>query len=261
VNEAIREWVRTILRLPRGNPSLPTTDPAELRVVNPSPDYLRYSLLWYWVGLATAGPIVLLSEIGGLVAAAASKEALLSVVLLVGSVLLVLLTLGGFWFRYFTVTLEVEMLRYTFSERAMRLRRGVMHLEEVTISYANIQNIRFLQGPIQRIYKIADLVVDTAGGGSRMAGGNPEMEGFTGHRGLIKGVADPAGLRDWLLARMRQCRGAGLGDGTDVHADPAGHSLVIESLPPAFGKHLAAIRDELRAANAAIVAGRVQDRD
>ena len=56
------------------------------------------------------------------------------------------------------------MLRYTLTDRALRLRRGVMRVEEVTLSYVNIQNVKFVQGPLQRYFGIGDpeLLIDEA---------------------------------------------------------------------------------------------------
>lgn len=267
MHEALKEWVRLVLRLPAGSPHLPTADGVDLRVLTPAPNYLRYALLWYWIGLFFTAPVLLFGEIATVVGAAAGAgrgaagSGWLPAVALVLGTLVVLGTLFSFWLRYFTTALEVDMLRYTFSDRAMRLRRGVMHLEEVTISYANVQNIRFLQGPVQRAFGLADLVVDTAGGGGRLPQQGQEMEGLGGHRGLIKGVADPEALRDWILERMRHCRGAGLGDATEAAHDAGARSHTTAATTHAVGsvdltlaatERLLLIRDELRAARAAL---------
>ncbi len=253
MHQALREWVRRILRLPIGNPELPAAIPAEVRRVEPAPRYLSYALFWYWIGLGVLGaPILGALGIGGAVAAVAAsqKNPLLGILVGTGMVLFLLLSAAWVWFQYFVTTLEVEMLRYTFTDRAMRLRRGVLELVEVTISYANIQNVRLEQGPLQRAYGLADLIVETAGGGGGAQ--EPGMEP-TGHRGLIKGVGDAAQLRDWLLERMRACRGAGLGDAHDLE-DPAGFPAPIAALPAEAIAGLEAIRDELRRANQAAAA-------
>ena len=61
------------------------------------------------------------------------------------------------------VRLDFEKRWYLVTNRSLRVREGVVKLREMTITFANIQNISISQGPIQRLLGIADLRVDTAG--------------------------------------------------------------------------------------------------
>ena len=63
------------------------------------------------------------------------------------------------------VRLDFEKRWYLVTDRSLRVREGVVKVREMTITFANIQNISISQGPIQRLIGIADLRVDTAGGG------------------------------------------------------------------------------------------------
>ncbi len=74
---------------------------------------------------------------------------------------------------------------YVLSDRTLRIRRGIWIINEVTITYENIQNVSVRQGPLQRYYGISDLVVQTAGGG----GAGPHGEQNLGsHLGLLEGI-------------------------------------------------------------------------
>jgi uncharacterized membrane protein YdbT with pleckstrin-like domain len=91
----------------------------------------------------------------------------------------------------------------------MRIRRGIWLLHETTITYENIQNIRVMQGPIQRAFGIGNVLVETAGGGS---GGAEGAQLTLMHRGLIEGVDNANEIRDLILSHLRKTRTAGLGD-------------------------------------------------
>lgn len=212
--ELARHW----LRLPEGNPPLPAGDPRSVRVWNPGQGYLGYRRL----GFAASA----LPALAGVIGMAGGGVALLSqtprdMPPLLGLLLAGALLLGGLWtilglgFGWFVIRLELDMLRYTLTDRAMRLRRGVVKLEEVTFSYANVQNVQLVQGPIQRWFGIGDLIVETAGGGGAQT---PQQAAAQGHRGLIKGVSQPDALRDVIVERVRAYRGAGLGDRGDARA-------------------------------------------
>ena len=104
--------------------------------------------------------------------------------------------------------LEYDATWYVLGERSMRLRRGLWTVRETTLTYANVQNVSVKQGPLQRLFGVSDLLVETAGGGA----GKPAGEGGEGHRGLLAGLGDAAAVRDRITARVSAARDAGLGD-------------------------------------------------
>jgi uncharacterized membrane protein YdbT with pleckstrin-like domain len=104
----------------------------------------------------------------------------------------------------------------------MRLRRGIWFLRETTISYDNIQNVRVLQGPLERHFGISNIIVETAGGGG---GTGKEAAMMSMHMGLLEGVSDAQGVRDRILERVQQCRGAGLGERRDRMREPVQATL------------------------------------
>jgi len=244
-------WIsiaRRLLKLPEGDPTF-QGDPAKVETWNPDPGYLRYQLLGFWIGsiplLALAGAsfagVVLIHTVTRL-------DVALRYLAATGFGLLGLLIVAVIAFNYAAVHLEFDMLRYTLTQRAIRLRRGVSKIEEVTLSYANIQNVQYQQGPLQRWFGIADLIVQTAGGGGGMQPGT-EGQVMLGHRGLIKGVGRPEELRELILSRVRKVKGAGLGDRRDAKpVKPRGAGSVDS---PAGRALLAEIRDALAAVNRA----------
>ena len=123
------------------------------------------------------------------------------------------------------------------TERSLRIRRGMMVIHETTITFENVQNLKLRQGPLQRHFGIADLVVETAG-----SGGAQGHEGRAGvdNRGVIEGIDNAPEVRERILSRMRQSRTAGLGD-EDPAAAPS-----PSAWSPAQLQALREIREEVR---------------
>ncbi len=118
----------------------------------------------------------------------------------------------------------------------------------MTITFENIQNVTVTQGPLQRWFGIANVLVDTAGGGGGAAKEAHGQASLGAHRGLIEGIADAPRIRDLLLARLRRSRTAGLGD--EAHERPS--PMRARPAPAWRPEHLAALR-EIREALRAVV--------
>jgi uncharacterized membrane protein YdbT with pleckstrin-like domain len=98
----------------------------------------------------------------------------------------------------------------------VRIREGVVIIHEMTLTFANVQNVTIDQGPLQRMFGIADLRVQTAGGGGSEQPGMRSM-----HTGILRGLDDAEKLREAVLARLRIVADAGLGDHDDAQAQAA----------------------------------------
>jgi uncharacterized membrane protein YdbT with pleckstrin-like domain len=80
-----------------------------------------------------------------------------------------------------------------------------------------VQNVTIEQGPLQRAFGIADLRVQTAGGGG--GGEQPGLRSM--HTGILRGIDNAQVLRETVLARLRSAADAGLGDPDDAAKTPA----------------------------------------
>lgn len=118
---------------------------------------------------------------------------------------------------YFTQRLAYELRWYIVTDRSLRIRAGVWNLQETTMSFANLQQVEFSQGPVQRLLGIADLHVQSAGGGEQKEGPH---KGESLHTGVFEGVTNAKEIRDLILARLRDYRDSGLG-----HPSEEGNSL------------------------------------
>src|SRR5215510_8432623 len=122
-------------------------------------------------------------------------------------------------FTYALVWLDYQMRWYIVTNHSLRIRSGVWRVREMTMTFANIQQITIEQGPLQRLLGISDLQVRTAGGGahSPMEQGMKHRAGESMHLGYFHGIANAEQIRDMMLDRLRHLRDAGLGDPDEIH--------------------------------------------
>ena len=138
--------------------------------------------------------------------------------------------------RLITLRLQYDCTWYVLTERALRIRRGLILIRETTITYANIQNLSLQQGPLERMFSLSNIKVETAGGG----GGDSKTDSL-GHSGLIEGVQDADSLRDLMMAQVRLHRSGGLGD-VEVVVEPSHEPRWTD-----MSEILVQIRDDLTA--------------
>lgn len=121
------------------------------------------------------------------------------------------------------IRLDYEMRWYMLSDRAIRIREGILTIREKTIALANVQNLAVRQGPLQRFFGIADVEVKTAGGGGSSSELQTKKSGAEPmHVAYFRGVANAEEIRDLIREGVRVQRDAGLGDPDEVEAGPVG---------------------------------------
>lgn len=214
--DRLRDGLLAWLRVPQGvHP--PAGDPQRTRIFRAAPAFLRYRLaLW---GLAQAGAF------GGLVVGYLALRALsvevgqpwLTAGILVVESIGVLTFVANLLVSYAVVRLDFEQRWYVITDRALRIREGVLLVREQTLTFANVQQVGIRQGPLQRWLGIADVHVSTAGGASG-SGADGAHKGPGMHDGFFRGVGNAAEIRDAIRDRVRQHRDAGLGDPDDTEA-------------------------------------------
>lgn len=207
-------FVSRLLKIP-AEPHLPAGDPESVRVFRAARGYYTYLLaLWGMKqGLALAGVLFaffmldMVPDFPG--------RFLLDIAEWLG----LLFFLSTIPLSYLMVHLDYQMRWYIITDRSLRIREGLLEIREQTMSFANIQNMSIQQGPIQRLFGIADLKVQTAGGGSAATPGEAHA-GSNMHQAYFRGVDNAEQIRDAVLARVRQLRDSGLGDPDHEHDQP-----------------------------------------
>ena len=127
---------------------------------------------------------------------------------------------------YLLVRFDYELRWYMVTDRSLRIRHGVWKVNESTMSFANLQQVEVQQGPLQRLLGLADVHVQSAGGGSNHDPRHGQTEDSL-HTGIFHSVDNATEIRDLILERLRHFRQAGLGD-PDDHHDHA----VVGGVPP-----------------------------
>ncbi|MBL9140987.1 MAG: PH domain-containing protein, partial [Phycisphaerae bacterium] len=145
------------------------------------------------------------------------------------------------------IHLRYDTMWYVLTDRSVRIRRGLWVLHETTITFENVQNVTVTQGPLERWFGIASVMVDTAGGG---AVHGKQQAGST-HRGVIQGITNAPQVRELIMARARASNSAGLGDDHPSERGIASNGASAPRWTRAHVAALQAIRDELRAMSAA----------
>lgn len=214
--ETLQRWIRRLLKVPP-EPEPPLGDPASVRIFRAARGYFRYRLLaWGWKqATAVIGLVIGFEFVQSGLAQAESRPAL-SWLPWSWVEYLEYLAIAGFVIQVFyslaLVMLDYRYRWYVITDRSLRIREGLWKVQERTMTFSNVQNVTIRQGPVQRLLGIADLRVQTAGGGGKM--GDDDQQGSTDHLhlGYFRGVANADEIRDAVLARLRRLRGAGLGD-------------------------------------------------
>lgn len=224
--------------VPRQPPDLPVRPGATIDRFHPAPGFLRYLKLWFWLGLIVIDVWLLIGWLASFLVSRWLGLALAPVFFAV--------TVLPDLIAYVAIHLRYDSTWYVLSDRSLRIRRGIWTIHETTITFENVQDVKIHQGPVQRVFGISDVIVETAGGG----GSRKTSEGdfsVPSHTGLIEGVEDAARIRDLIMARVRRSRSAGLGDEAREHPRRS-------AAPGWTAEHVAVlreIRDGLRASGRA----------
>ncbi len=221
-----RHWLR-LLRVPL-EPAAPRGEPG-VRIFRAAPR------LYTWLRVKWAVAQFFALVIPVLASIAARQESLTGgfdkgpAGLIVSGIngLLWLLWLIQFVVTYTLLRLDFEQRWYILTDRSLRIREGVLWLNEKTMTFANIQHLTVKQGPLQRLLGIADLEVRTAGGGA-IAGTQSSQGTAVGstHIARFRGVDNAEEIRAVIRDRIRLHRDAGLGDPDD---EPTGRAPDISA--------------------------------
>ena len=193
--------------LPNGPPTLPSLQGETVEYMRPSLAFLNYRKFFFWIGLFAIDLVLVVLwgvfttgwPLGGLLTAP-----LWLFVIIVPDIV-----------AYIAIHLRYDTTWYILTDRSMRIRRGIWSIYETTITFENIQNVHIAQGPLQRHFGFANLMVMTAGGG----GMGQEGQAMGSHIGLMEGLDNAAELRERILARSQF--NTGLGDERGSELSPS----------------------------------------
>jgi membrane protein YdbS with pleckstrin-like domain len=206
---ALLRW----LRVPP-EPQAPIGNPASVRVFRAGRNFYRLKLL-VWCSGQIGAVLGLLAWLGFVFGAHHEVERAVgdwAGLLWVVEGFSVIVFIAQIPVTYAMVRLDYEMRWYVVTDRSLRIRTGVWKVQEMTMSFANIQQVAVSQGPLQRFLGLADVQVRSAGGGGQQ--GQPGQDQSM-HHGHFHCVDNAEQVRDLILERLKRFREAGLGDPED----------------------------------------------
>lgn len=200
------EWIkRCVLRLALvpPEPHVPDGAPESIRAFNPGRNYYRWRILIWLLGngVTLAGLVVFLT-----IGSVSRLPPVVRTIWLAAGILVAVGFAITLPFTYFAQRLNYEMRWYIVTDRSLRIRSGIVWVKELTMTFANIQEIRVAANPLQRLLGLADLEVHSAGGSSGPHGSSGS------HVGKFEGLDNANAIRDVLIERVRLYRDSGLGE-------------------------------------------------
>ena len=202
-----------LLKLNHTEPALPEGT-ALVRHLRPSEKWLTYQYL--------AAMFAMFMQFAGAVAAAIALIAQAkpwSVALAFGVLAIEFVVLGV---TLVSIRVDYELRHYLVGDRSLRVSMGAMIRREVTLSYANVQNLEVQQGPIERWLGYKSLTISTAGAAQL------STQGENLHQVTLAGLEDADAVRELILGMLKQQRDSGLGE-HQAHP-PEQHALPLERL-------------------------------
>jgi membrane protein YdbS with pleckstrin-like domain len=205
----LRPLYLPVLRLQLTAPHLPEGSTL-VRELKPEPGWLTLKYLGVLAGVF--GP-----AIGAVTASAVAIAALHEKGAFLAALLLALLfLLTGF--GLVATRLDYELRHYLVGDKSLRVSHGAIVRREVTLSYANVQNVEVTQGPLEGLFKIKTLTISTAGGSSQPGAVNL-------HEAKLEGLKDAEGVKQLILGMLKGQKDAGLGEPHD-----AAHSAGLDTV-------------------------------
>ena len=202
LEQTILNW----LRVPP-EPASPDGSAGSVRVFRAGKNYYRWRVLM-WAATQAMVVLGLLITVAGVQSATRRLPPVARTLAVAMEALGIAAVVAGLPFTFYLQRLNYRMRWYIVTDRSLRIRSGIWSVEELTMTFANIQDLAVASGPLQGLLGLADIEVRSAGGG-----GGGKHEGMSNkHAARFEGVEHAEALRDLIVERLRLYRDAGLGD-------------------------------------------------
>jgi membrane protein YdbS with pleckstrin-like domain len=228
-----------VLKAPTEPPEPPPGAQSSVQIFRASKNFLRYQMIVWGFGGGISIMFAFALMVIGAFEDDSPREAILGWLLLA-------LSIPAIFIKYFLIRLDYDMRYYVVTDRSLRIRQGAVTIHEGTYTFANIQNLKINQGPLERLMGIANLVVETAGGAGSSSREQRRQNPFAReHEGVLRGIDNAPEVRDQILRLLKRYRDAGLGDPED-RAREVPVAVPSAGLSQAAVERLREIRDEVR---------------
>jgi membrane protein YdbS with pleckstrin-like domain len=230
---SFRQTCERLLRIPH-DPAPPPGDEASTRIFRAAPNYYKYLFFLWALKTAFAALIVVVALVIPIATAAFAlvrQGQPLGLLLTLLPLLVLFVGVPACLFNLAVLRLEYEKRWYVVTDRSLRVREGVVTVREMTVNFANIQNISISQGPIQRALGIADLRVETAGGGGGGGHHSQHQPSENLHTAWFRGISNASEVRELIQQRLRLLKDSGLGDHEELSRSSPSLHFPASSLP------------------------------
>jgi membrane protein YdbS with pleckstrin-like domain len=225
----ITRWAKNVvLRLAcvPAEPHVPEGAKESVRIFNAARNYFTWRLILWGIANAAFAVVLLIAFGLSFISTVPPLLRTIWVVLDAGAAAVFMASIPV---TYFLQRLNYEMRWYIVTDRSLRIRSGVVWLQEMTMTFAKVQGIRVNANPIEGLLGLANVEVQSAGGGDSQAHGKPS----SGHVAKFEGVDNAAEIRDLIVERLRVYRDSGLGEKTAAAQEPLALSAAREVLQEA----------------------------
>lgn len=241
IYQALKGVFLTLLKAPSEPPTAPAGSPGSAQTFRASLNLLYFNMTVYLLcclvplGGALTLAIVATSEGNHEVATGLYIAfAVLGLICFVGAMI---------------VRMEYDVRYYIVTDRSIRIREGIWTIREITLTFANVQDLEITRGPIDQLLGIGDLFVRTAGGAAVVSAEQGGAGAGRSHQAALRGIENATDVRDQISALLKRYRDAGLGDPEDARSHRAAVSTATGVAPlasPAAMALLSEVRDGLR---------------
>lgn len=217
IYKGIWRFLVECFRVPDGPPELPDGDDG-LRVFHPSRRYLSYLKFYFWIALVAidlailCGWILLYVQFPNIAWVTAFPALVIAIAPDVVA--------------YIAIHLRYDTIWYGVSNRGVYIRRGIVVIVEHSITLENVQNVVVHRGPIEQIFGLSSITIETAGA----AAGGEQDDLVVGNKAIMVGLEQADEIRELVMKRVKQSRSAGLGDDLDYASPPPWHADDLETL-------------------------------
>jgi membrane protein YdbS with pleckstrin-like domain len=194
-------------RVPEKPPTLPADAGEVLQTFRPAPGSLQYRRIMFIIGLLVSIPFML-GLLGFVVTMSIATGVLWGFLLIP---VLIALIAAATLMNYVGLYLHYDTTWYVVGPRSLCVREGVWVVRETIVAYENVQNVSISQGPLQRVFGISDVRVETAG--AAMSGGKDKVTQASGT--VLAGLGNPEEVKALIQTRLDGSRVQGLGDEED----------------------------------------------
>ncbi len=242
IYELVKDRLLALIKAPKHPPEPPAGSQGSIQTFRAAPNFLKIQLIVWGLGFAGAivGELIFLGVELFVTRGVGDWTGEMAL-----AALLLVITVVGTIIKFFLIRIDYDMRYYVVTDRSLRIREGALLIHESTYTFANIQNLKVTQGPLERLLGLSNLIVETAGGAS--SAGDKHSKS-AGHEGNLRGITNAREVRDQMLVLLKKYRDAGLGDpedrGKDVPhaASPGG----MAGFSPVAMQRLGEVLDEVR---------------